>query len=157
MILPLLIHEALITWMHLLAASIWVGGTIFLGVVVAPVLRYGLRSDLERFNLTIMIGKRFNKVAIPTLAVLLSTGVYKAVTTPEFLLSTMYGSILFVKVGVVISMLIIWLLHMKLSNMIDVNDSVNLMRVRLRARILGNILVVQSVTVLFLAAMLDSF
>ncbi|MEM0496299.1 MAG: hypothetical protein QW178_04685, partial [Candidatus Nitrosocaldus sp.] len=67
------------------------------------------------------------------------------------------GSILFVKVGVVISMLIIWLLHMKLSNMIDVNDSVNLMRVRLRARILGNILVVQSVTVLFLAAMLDSF
>lgn len=154
----MLIHEALITWAHLLAASIWVGGTLFIGMVVAPVLRSNL-NDVERFNLTISIGKRFNKVAIPAIAVLLATGVYKAVTVPEFLLSTMYGSILFIKVGVVISMLITWLMHIKISNMnIDVNDSVNLMRkVRKRSILLGNMLATQSVTVLFLAAMLDSF
>ncbi len=153
----MLIHEALITWAHLLAASIWVGGTLFLGLVIAPVLRSDL-NDIQRFNLTVRIGKRFNKVAVPTIAVLLATGVYKAATVSEFLLGTMYGSILFVKVGVVISMLITWLVHAKVSNVnIDVNDSVNLIRVRRRAVLLGNMLAAQSVTVLFLAAMLDSF
>ncbi|MFN4336878.1 MAG: DUF4149 domain-containing protein [Candidatus Nitrosocaldus sp.] len=157
MILTLLIHEVLITWAHLLAASIWVGGTLFIGLVIAPVLRSGL-SDAERFNLTVRIGKRFNKVAVPAIAVLLATGVYKAATVQEFLLGTMYGSILFVKIGIVISMLITWLVHAKISNVnIDVNDSVNLMRVRRRAVVLGNILAAQSVTVLLLAAMLDSF
>lgn len=157
MILTLLIHEVLITWAHLLAASIWVGGTLFIGLVIAPVLRSGL-SDIERFNLTVRIGKRFNKVAVPAIAVLLATGVYKAVAVPEFLLGTMYGGILFVKVGVVISMLITWLVHARISNVnMDVNDSVNLMRVRRRAILLGNILAAQSATVLFLAAMLDSF
>ncbi len=157
MILTLLIHEVLITWAHLLAASIWVGGTLFIGLVIAPVLRSGL-SDIERFNLTVRIGKRFNKVAVPAIAVLLATGVYKAVAVPEFLLGTMYGGILFVKVGVVISMLITWLVHARISNVnMDVNDSVNLMRVRRRAILLGNILAAQSVIVLFLAAMLKSF
>ncbi|MCS6768681.1 MAG: hypothetical protein RMJ59_07330 [Candidatus Nitrosocaldus sp.] len=152
----MLIHEVLITWAHLLAASIWVGGTLFIGMVVAPVLRS--LGDVERFNLTVKMGKRFNKVALPTIVVLLATGVYKASTVPGFLLDTMYGTILFVKVGVVISMLVTWFVHAKISNVnMDVNDSVNLMRVRKRAILLGNVLAAESLTVLLLAAMLDSF
>ncbi len=58
------VEQAIITWIHLLCASIWVGGSIFLGLVLAPLLKKLSFSIEERMNLMIKTGRRFNKIAI---------------------------------------------------------------------------------------------
>jgi len=157
----LLIEHAILTWLHLLAASIWVGGTLFIAIVLNPVLKQEMQ-DSARLNIITKVGKRFNKVAVPVVAVLLSTGVYKALLLPSTLYLTTYGIILTVKISVVISMLIVWFIHARISNRM-INSSSDSMehgttlRVRARAVMLGKILAIQAVTVLFLAALLDSF
>ena len=157
----LLIEHAILTWLHLLAASIWVGGTLFIAIVLNPVLKQEMQ-DSARLNIITKVGKRFNKVAVPVVAVLLSTGVYKALLLPSTLYLTTYGIILTVKISVVISMLIVWFIHARISNRM-INSSSDSMehgttlRVRARAVMLGKILAIQAVTVILLAALLDSF
>ncbi len=158
----MLIEHAILTWLHLLAASIWVGGALFIAIVLNPVLKQEMQES-ARLNIITKVGKRFNKVAVPFIAVLLSTGVYKALLLPSTLLYlTPYGIILTVKIAVVISMLIVWFIHARISNSM-INSSSNSMehgttlRVRARSVMLGKILAIQAVTVLFLAALLDSF
>ncbi len=160
----LLIEHAIVTWLHLLAASIWVGGTLFIAIVLTPVLKQEMH-DSVRLNIITKVGKRFNRVAIPAVTVLLSTGVYKALLVPSTLLYlTPYGTILAVKIAVVISMLIVWFIHARISNRINSNNNSSnsieygtTLRVRAKAIMLGKILAIQAVTVLFLAALLDSF
>jgi len=47
------IEQVIITWAHLVSASIWVGGGIFLGVVLAPLLKRMSFSTEERLELMI--------------------------------------------------------------------------------------------------------
>jgi len=54
------IEQVIITWAHLVSASIWVGGGIFLGVVLAPLLKRMSFSTEERLELMIKTGRRFN-------------------------------------------------------------------------------------------------
>lgn len=146
--------DAIVTWLHLLAASIWVGGSLFIVMVLNPVLKQEMQES-TRLGIIGKVGKRFNKVAIPVVGILLATGVYKALILPSALLTTIYGSILAVKIAVVISMLVTWFIHARISNMISI-DADNLTLLRARSIMLGKILAIQAVTVLFLASMLDS-
>jgi len=50
------IEQTIITWIHLLSASIWVGGSIFLGAVLAPLLKKMSLSTGERLLLMIKTG-----------------------------------------------------------------------------------------------------
>ena len=68
------IIEALITWIHLISASIWVGGSLFLGVVLAPLLKTFSESAEERLTIMIRVGRKFNKIAVPSLGILIATG-----------------------------------------------------------------------------------
>jgi len=54
------IEQVIITWAHLVSASIWVGGGIFLGVVLTPLLKRMPFSTEERLELMIKTGRRFN-------------------------------------------------------------------------------------------------
>lgn len=58
--------------LHLLGAVVWIGGMLFLGLVLAPVLRH--RPPAERAALASAVGRRFLRIAWPTLGVLLLTG-----------------------------------------------------------------------------------
>ena len=58
--------------LHVLGAVVWIGGMLFLGVVVTPILR-GFPAA-ERATLLSAVGRRFLKIAWTTLAVLLLTG-----------------------------------------------------------------------------------
>ena len=71
-------EQAIITWIHLISASIWVGGSIFLGVVLAPLLKKMSLSIEERLELMIKVGRRFNKIALPSLIILIGTGIYNS-------------------------------------------------------------------------------
>jgi putative copper export protein len=59
-------------FLHILAATIWVGGQVVLAGLV-PVLR-GIGSDAPR-----LAAQRFNRIAWPAFAVLIATGVWNVV------------------------------------------------------------------------------
>ncbi|MFQ5933920.1 MAG: DUF4149 domain-containing protein [Dehalococcoidia bacterium] len=58
--------------LHVLGAVVWIGGMLFLGLVLTPVLRG--HPPAERAALLSAVGRRFLKIAWTTLAVLLLTG-----------------------------------------------------------------------------------
>lgn len=159
------IADSLITWIHLVAASIWVGGSIFIGIVLVPMLKTLANTVAERTILMITIGKRFNKIALPALAVLVATGVYKAqffITSPNTVPNSNYGMILVVKMIVVASVIVLFGIHVKISNIskeqLLANDTSDSKVTKLRTKIIwiGRIIVGQSVAILLFAALLDT-
>ncbi len=159
------IADSLLTWIHLVAASIWVGGSIFIGIVLVPMLKTLANTVEERTILMITIGKRFNKIALPALAVLVATGVYKAqffLASPNTVPNSNYGMILMVKMAVVASVIVLFGIHVKISNIskeqLLANDTSDSKVTKLRTKIIwiGRIIVGQSVAILLFAALLDT-
>jgi len=158
-------EQTLLVWAHLLAACIWVGGSIFIGAVLAPLLKKICETPAERMRLMVMVGRRFNLLALPSLAVLIGTGVYsaRAFVSEPALLSSEYGLYLSVKISLVVSLVAVFAVHVRLlgdKTMKDVESGrlsgAALQSLRRRIIILGEAAVVISVAVLFLAAALDA-
>lgn len=61
-------------WVHILAAAAWVGGTMFIMLVVVPWLRGGGGVDAARFLRE--TGQRFRTVAWACFAIVLVTGTF---------------------------------------------------------------------------------
>lgn len=61
-------------WLHILAATVWVGGMLFLVLVVVPWLRSGARADAGA--LLSQTGRRFRTVGWASFAILLTTGLF---------------------------------------------------------------------------------
>jgi copper transport protein len=98
-------HTALalvVDTLHLLAASVWVGGLLALTVGLLPLVRRN-RTD---FSALAHAGwGRFGRWAAASVAVLFATGLYSAgrqVTSVDALLTTLYGQTLLVKMGLVL-------------------------------------------------------
>ena len=72
------IEQTIITWIHLTSASIWVGGSLFIGAVLAPILKTMSYSIEERLQVMIKVGRKFNRIAIPSLIILIITGLYNS-------------------------------------------------------------------------------
>src|SRR5688572_22980275 len=98
--------DSLITWVHLICASIWVGGSVFIGVVLVPVLKSHTKTLEELVALMVKVGRRFNKITVPAFAILIASGIYNSrafVGDPGSLLDTTYGIILLVKIILVVA------------------------------------------------------
>lgn len=160
------LEQTLITWIHLVAAAIWLGGSIFLGVVLAPIIKTMYDSYEQRIQIMIKVGRRFNKLAVPSLLILIATGIYSSrnlLIDSEFLLTTDYGMYLIIKILLVVSLIIVFLVHVRIIRK-DVEDKImskqmsqqQLQKLRKKIIILGEITVVLSVAILFFAAVLDS-
>lgn len=160
------ILDALLMWAHLVSASIWVGGSIFIGIVLAPLLKTISESVEERVAIMIRVGRKFNKIAIPSLAILIVTGLYNSsniLSKPEFLLSTNYGIILVIKIILVISLLVMFAIHVRIirteiEKKIESKEMLPEIVQKLRSKIisLGRIMVIVSVAILLMAALLHS-
>ena len=160
------ILDALLMWAHLVSASIWVGGSIFIGIVLAPLLKTISESVEERVAIMIRVGRKFNKIAIPSLAILIATGLYNSsniLSKPEFLLSTNYGIILVIKIILVISLLVMFAIHVgiirtEIEKKIKSKEMLPEIVQKLRSKIisLGRIMVIVSVAILLMAALLHS-
>lgn len=154
--------DSLIIWIHLLATSIWVGGSIFIGIVVGPYLRHLDMNSKERTMLIVRLGRRFNKIALPSLFILFATGLYNA----RFFLSepnidSTYGIILLIKIILVISMALAYIIHVKvlwnkLEGNLDNYDEAQINSIRSKVINIGRLTVILSVVILLLAAILDS-
>jgi len=160
------IVDALITWAHLISASIWVGGSLFIGVVLAPLLKTISESVEERLRIMIRVGRKFNKIAVPSLIILIVTGIYNSkyiLSNPETIFATNYGVVLTIKIILVLALIIIFTIHVRIIRF-DVEKKIETKQMsqesiqKLRSKIisLGRIIVFISIAVLLMAAMLDA-
>jgi len=160
------IEQAIITWIHLIAASIWVGGSLFIGIVFSPLLKTMTSSIEERMQIMIRVGKRFNKVAVPSLIILMITGLYTShalIGKPDLLFSTSYGTFLIIKIILVIALIITYAVHVRVIRK-DVEEKImsnqmlepEIQKLRKKIIILGEITVVLSIAILFFASLLDA-
>lgn len=66
--------EAIPIWLHLVAATVWVGPQVFMFLVVVPALR-AAQDPGARYRATSVLTSRFNMVAWSALALLVLTGI----------------------------------------------------------------------------------
>ena len=160
------IEQAIVSCIHLISASIWVGGSIFLGVVLAPLLKKMSLSIEERLELMIKVGRRFNKIALPSLVILIGTGIYNShlvLQSPEILFSSSYGAFLITKIVLVIALIVTFTVHIRLFSK-DIEQKISarqiadmeLKKLNKKGMILGETTVVISVAILFFAALMDA-
>jgi copper resistance protein D len=160
-----LLTEGLVVWLHLVAASIWVGGSIFLGLILSPMLKTITRTVEERIVILMKVGRRFNYIALPSLVVLVVTGIYNSkafIFDPDALYQTNYGIILMVKIAAVVATFIAYLIHIRIinteteKNIIAGNAGTTYVHsIRSKIIFLGRVIVVLSILILLLAAFLD--
>ncbi|MBL7001239.1 MAG: CopD family protein [Nitrosopumilus sp.] len=160
------IEQAIITWIHLVSAAIWVGGSLFIGIVFSPLLKTITNSLEERMKIMIRVGRRFNKIAVPSLIILMATGLYSShvlLSKPELLVSTSYGTFLIIKIILVVILVITYVIHVRVIRK-DVEEKImsnqmsepEIQKLRKKIIILGEITVVLSVAILFFASLLDA-
>lgn len=160
------IEQAILTWIHLISAAIWVGGSLFIGVVFSPLLKTLSNSVEERLQIMIRVGKRFNKIAVPSLIILIGTGLYNShalLSNFDLLVLTSYGIFLLIKIVLVIALIITYVVHVSVIRK-DVEEQImskqmsekQIQKLRQKIIILGEITVVISVAILFFASLLDA-
>ena len=146
------LEQAIILWIHLLSAAIWVGGSLFIGIVFSPLLKTMYGSVEERLQIMIKVGKRFNKIAVPSLIILIGTGIYNShvlLSKPTLLMATSYGNFLIIKIILVIALIITYVIHVRVIRK-DVEDKImskqmssdQVQKLRKKIIILGEITVV---------------
>ena len=160
------LEKALLTRIHITSAAIWVGGSLFIGVVFAPILKKMSMPVEERIQLMVQVGRRFNKLALPALFILIATGMYQAhlvLQKSDILYETSYGHVLIIKMILVAALLVLYAVHVRIIRK-DVEDKIiakempqeQLQKLRKKIIILGEVTVVLSVIILFLAAVLNA-
>ena len=160
------LEQAILTWIHLTSAAIWVGGSLFIGAVLAPILKTMSYSLGERLQIMIKVGRKFNKIAIPSLIILIVTGLYNSVSflnNSELLFSSSYGSLLIIKIILVIAIIITYVIHVRIIRK-EVEEKImskkmsekQILKLRKKIIILGEVIVTLSVAVLFMAALLKA-
>ena len=160
------LEQVLLTWIHITCAAIWVGGSLFIGVVFAPILKKMSMPIEERLQLMIKVGRRFNKLAVPALIILMATGMYQAhliLQQSDILLESSYGNVLVIKIILVVALIVTFAIHVRVIRK-DVEEKImskqisddQLQALRKKIIVLGEITVILSVIILFLAAALNS-
>jgi len=160
------LEQALLTWVHITSAAIWVGGSLFIGVVFAPILKKMSMPVEERIQLMVQVGRRFNKLAMPALFILMATGMYQAhlvLQKSDILYETSYGHVLIIKMILVAALVVLYAVHVRIIRK-DVEDKIiakqmpedQLQKLRKKIIILGEVTVVLSVIILFLASVLNA-
>lgn len=160
------LEQAIIMWIHLICSAIWVGGSLFIAIVFAPILKSIMPTMEDRIHTMVKVGRRFNKIAIPALIILIITGIWNShqlLSRPDLLLSTNYGVILIIKMFAVFALLCSYAVHVRIIRK-DVEEKImrkefnetQILKLRKKIIIVGEVTVVLSVLVLFLAALLNS-
>ena len=110
----------LVRWLHLLAAITWIGGMIFIVLVVLPVVRPMLRAD-DRALLIGRIGTRYGVVSVVALITLLITGYFNGERRDvdwADLTATGYGKRLLIKLLLVGLIIVVTIVHSWYGNRI---------------------------------------
>ena len=107
--MPFLLR-ALILWLHLLAAIIWIGGLVFQLLVVFPTLARAVPTA-ERVRLALRLEARFRVIVWPAVGMVLFTGlvnlmnIWYATVITAGSISPTFVALLSVKLGLVVGMI----------------------------------------------------
>ncbi|NDB32157.1 MAG: copper-binding protein [Nitrososphaeria archaeon] len=160
------LEQAIITWIHLICSAIWVGGSLFIAIVFAPILKTMVPTMEERLQIMIKVGRRFNKIAVPALLILIATGIWNSkefLGNPGYLMSSSYGNMLIIKMFLVVALLASFAVHVRIIRK-DIEEKImkkefdekQIKKLRKKIIIVGEITVVLSVLILLFAAILDA-
>ena len=98
-------------WIHLLAAISWIGGMVFLSLVLAPLVRKGSATP-EFMALFQSAARRFRIVAWLAIGVLLATGpILLSERHIDFINPATWSQIVTLKLGLVALLILLTLLH----------------------------------------------
>ena len=106
-------YPAAIQWLHLTAATVWVGSQLFLILVAGPALRT-IEDPKTSLRVLRVLVSRYNVVGWVSFLVLVLTGLqrtYSMFPTLGPLSGTFYGRVLFIKIGMVAAILLLSVLH----------------------------------------------
>lgn len=106
------IWAGLVLWLHLLAAILWVGGQLFLVLVVLPVLRREL-PESARLRV-VAAGRRFSVISAGALAVLVVSGLLNAAVhgiSWSIVRGTAWGHVLVAKAALVGLVIVLTAIH----------------------------------------------
>lgn len=161
----MILFDGIVIWIHLLAACIWVGGSIFIGLILAPMLKNISNSVEERLALMIKVGRRFNKFAFPSFIILIVSGIYNSrffFENPNNFFESDYGIFLFIKIILTIITFISYVIHIKTfgeeieGKILKDHDPQYLKSIRSKLINYGRLIVFLSISIIFFAALLDS-
>ncbi len=99
-------------WLHLLAASLWIGGMLYIATTYLPILLH--TPFQERIDSLLLVLPRYALLAIAGILLVSVTGPFEATTHMDSgtqLFATTYGRVLIVKVLLVGSLLITSIYH----------------------------------------------
>src|SRR3990172_2588519 len=154
--------DAINPWLHILAATVWVGPQVFLFAVAVPVLRT-VADVKERARLMRLITTRFGYLAWGAMAVLVVTGigsVFEEDESLEFLFDHNWGTIFEVKMTLVIATVVLTALHSfvigprMLAMQESATDEAQIASMRRTSIIISAVNAVLALGILFFAALL---
>ena len=102
--------QALILWLHLLAAMTWIGGLVFQMLVVFPMLTWAATTG-EHLRFALSLEARFRVILWPVIGLALFTGlvnlmnVWYATVVTAGSIAPMFVPLLRVKLGLVVGMI----------------------------------------------------
>lgn len=105
--------DAVNPWLHIFAATVWVGPQVFLAAVAIPAVRT-VQDAKERARLMRLITTRFGYLAWAAMLVLVVTGIgnmYENDLSIDYLFDHNWGTIFEVKMTLVIATVVLTALH----------------------------------------------
>lgn len=103
-------------FLHVVSVTVWVGGQLFLGLVLGPTIRQFL-GPRERMPLSMAIALRFKRVGHVALGVLVLTGLWRVrylfQTGLASFVDTTYGRVFLLKMVLFVAMVALGVVHDK--------------------------------------------
>jgi uncharacterized membrane protein len=156
--------EAINPWLHILAATVWVGPQIFLFVAAVPAVR-SVEDAQQRARALRILTQRFGYLAMLALAVLVITGIgnlYEQDLDTDELFDLRWGVVFQVKMTLVIIAVALTALHAmflgpRLMRMQEASaDEAQIARLRGISMAVSAIALLISIGIIFCAALMDS-
>jgi copper resistance protein D len=142
-------------WLHIIGVSFWIGGMLFLPMVLLP----GIKNHPDRRNLLMATGLKFRFYGYIVLALLITTGILNIYLRGidlswKFLVISRYGKLVIVKLILFLSILAVSLVH-DVQARKKLQSEEEQQRFKLIARWSGRILLLISLAMAFIGVVLS--
>ena len=142
-------------WLHIIGVSFWIGGMLFLPMVLLP----GIKNHPDRRNLLMATGLKFRFYGYIVLALLITTGILNIYLRGidlswKFLVISRYGKLVILKLILFFSILAVSLVH-DVQARKRLQSEEEQQRFKLIARWSGRILLIISLVMAYIGVVLS--